>query len=131
MTIAETAHQGDKFFGNDMISGQGDYQLLFLFWEQRALYLKQVRMTQSINTPEMLALICWLRKARTDKGLTMRDLAIRLGKSHTYVHKVETGERRLDVVEYAWYCQALNVAPEHGLNVVLAALHGRTSPPQL
>ena len=33
--------------------------------------------------------------------------------------KVEQGERRLDVVEYIWYCIALNIDPRVGIEVVL------------
>jgi transcriptional regulator with XRE-family HTH domain len=40
-----------------------------------------------------------LRQARRDAGLTQVDVAGRLGRSQSFVTKVETGERRLDVVE--------------------------------
>ncbi len=68
----------------------------------------------------MLALTCWLRDMRKKQGLTMRDLGKRLGVTHSYIQKVETGERRLDVVEYIWYCKALDVQPHEGLNIVMA-----------
>ncbi len=38
---------------------------------------------------------------------------------HTFVQKVETGERRLDVAEYVWYCNALGTTPLHGLEIVV------------
>lgn len=76
-------------------------------------------MTKSIHTPEMLCLNRWLRDRRKSQGLTMRELGGRLGVAHSYVQKVETGERRLDVVEYVWYCRALEVKPDEGLDVVL------------
>jgi len=74
--------------------------------------------TQSINTPEMQALTRWLRERRTDQGLSMRDLGLRLGMPHSYVHKVEQGERRLDVVEYVWYCKGLGIPARDGLDLV-------------
>ena len=40
-----------------------------------------------------------LRRARLDDGLTQVEVARRLGRSQSFVTKVETGERRLDVVE--------------------------------
>lgn len=80
-------------------------------------------MTYSINTREMHVLLAWLRSTREAQGLSMRDLAARLGKPHSYVQKVEQGERRLDVVEYVWYCESLGVKPEAGL----AQLTNRTS----
>lgn len=45
----------------------------------------------------------------------MRDLAERLEVPHSFVGKVEQGERRLDVVEYIQYCEALNVSPLIGI----------------
>jgi transcriptional regulator with XRE-family HTH domain len=37
---------------------------------------------------------------RREKGLTQAEVAKRLGKPQSYVSKYETGERRLDVVEF-------------------------------
>ena len=51
----------------------------------------------------------------------MRDLGEILCKPHSYVQKVETGERRLDVVELVWYCKALNKRPGDALKAVIAA----------
>lgn len=96
---------------------------MYLIWEQEGSYLKQVRMTDSINKPETIALTDWLCRMRRSQGLSMRGLAERLGgKPHTYVQKVESGERRLDVVEYVWYCRALGVNPEEGVAIVVANL---------
>ena len=50
----------------------------------------------------------------------MRELSERLDKPHSYVQKVEQGERRLDVVEYIWYCTALKIDPHTGVQLVLA-----------
>lgn len=75
-------------------------------------------MTASINTKEMLALTNWLKQARQDQNLSMRALAERMGKPHSYIQKVEQGERRLDVVEYVWYCRKLRVDPQDGLLLI-------------
>lgn len=48
----------------------------------------------------------------------MRELAVRLNKPHSYIHKIEQGDRRLDVVEYVWYCNALGANPAEGLCVI-------------
>ena len=72
-------------------------------------------MTTSIYTPEMVALTTWLKAARLERGLSMRALGEALEKPHSYIQKVESGERRLDVVEFVWYCRALGVEPRDGL----------------
>jgi len=38
-------------------------------------------------------------------------LAERLGVAHTWVAKVETGERRLDLIEFRWFCDACGADP--------------------
>jgi transcriptional regulator with XRE-family HTH domain len=51
-----------------------------------------------------------LKELRASKGLTQADLAARLGVPQSYVSKVETGERRMDFVETAAFCEALGVS---------------------
>ena len=75
-------------------------------------------MTASINTKEMQALTNWLKQARQDQNFSMRALAERMDKPHSFVQKVEQGERRLDVVEYVWYCRKLGVNPQDGLLLI-------------
>lgn len=36
-----------------------------------------------------------------------------------YLSCVEEGDRRLDVVEFVWYCQALQIEPLDGLAIIL------------
>ena len=75
---------------------------------------------KSIHAPAYRALLAWLRKSRQAKGMTMRDVAARLGVPHSWVGKVETGERRLDVAEFVRLCKALDVDPYAGIDVVRA-----------
>lgn len=79
-------------------------------------------MTTSINTAEMQALTKWLKQERETQQLSMRALAERMDKPHSYVQKVEQGERRLDVVEYVWYCRSLKLDPQHGLSLIQQTL---------
>ena len=75
-------------------------------------------MLKSISTKEGSRLVAWLKQQREAKGLTMRGLAERLDVPHSFVGKVEQAERRLDVVEYLSYCEALGVSPFEGLKAV-------------
>lgn len=50
-----------------------------------------------------------LRQWRIGAGLTQRDLGLLLGKPHTFVHKAEIGERRLDPCEWADWIIACRV----------------------
>lgn len=47
-----------------------------------------------------------LVRARTDAGLTQRDVAARLGRPPSYVAKVEQKHQRVDLVELVAYLRA-------------------------
>lgn len=42
----------------------------------------------------------FLLAMRQKAGLTQRDLAKKLGREHSFVWRIEAGERRLDVIEF-------------------------------
>lgn len=68
-------------------------------------------MRKSVHTPEYKQLLAALRTARVEAGLSQRELGARLKVPHTWVSKVESGERRIDVVEFNWFCEACGKAP--------------------
>jgi transcriptional regulator with XRE-family HTH domain len=51
-----------------------------------------------------------LRTAREKAGLTQMDVVEKLGTYASFVSKVESGERRVDVVELAQLCQLYGVS---------------------
>lgn len=65
----------------------------------------------SIYGSEHQLLIEWLIEKRKLRNLTQRQLAEKLEVIHSLVGKVEKGERRLDVIEFAKFCQALDSNP--------------------
>lgn len=54
-------------------------------------------------------LIDALANARREAGLSQGELATRLGKRQQFVSKYESGERRLDVVEFVDIARALSL----------------------
>ena len=51
-----------------------------------------------------------LREQRELKGLSLRAVSERLGKKHhTYLHKIETGERSLDLIDFVAIARAMGV----------------------
>lgn len=50
-----------------------------------------------------------LREWREEAGLTQREVGERLRKPHSFVHKSETGERRIDPVEFHRLCEAMDL----------------------
>ena len=49
--------------------------------------------------------------ARQSNNLTQQEVASRLGKPQSYISKYESGERRLDVIEFLEVCRALEIKP--------------------
>lgn len=63
-------------------------------------------MKKSIYTAESAELREILRETRRQAGLSQRDLAVKLAVSPSWIAKVETGERRIDVIEFGWFVAA-------------------------
>jgi ribosome-binding protein aMBF1 (putative translation factor) len=51
-----------------------------------------------------------LKQIRTEKGLGQAELAKRIKMTQSIVAKIESGERRLDVVELTRWCDALGIS---------------------
>lgn len=66
---------------------------------------------KTTHSPLYRNILAALIAARKDRGVTQTQLAEALGKPQSYVSKVESGERRLDVAEYIEWCRALSVPP--------------------
>lgn len=64
-------------------------------------------MQKSIHSKEYQKVLGTLIALRQKAGMTQRDLAAKLGREHSFVWRIENGERRLDVVEFFWVCNAL------------------------
>jgi transcriptional regulator with XRE-family HTH domain len=67
------------------------------------------------HNPLYIEFVSLLRQIRIQRGLSQRDLGKLLHKPQSFVSKVETCERRLDLIEAAEWCIALQV----GLEAVL------------
>lgn len=52
-----------------------------------------------------------LRNARLRAELRQVDVAEMLGKPQSYVAKVESGERRIDLVDFLNLCRAVKLSP--------------------
>jgi DNA-binding XRE family transcriptional regulator len=75
----------------------------FSFLERRAL--------KSIYSNEYQSLLAKLIAARKKRGITQQALADGLRRPQSYVSKIETGERRMDVIEFIHICAALALDP--------------------
>ena len=76
---------------------------IFQFWIENGSVLRERR---HVRLQKVLA------EVRLAKGLTQVALAARLDKPQSYVSKYESGERRLDLIEFFDICSAIGEAPE-------------------
>ena len=64
---------------------------------------------KSIHDQRYIEVIALLRKARERSGRTQGEIALMLGRPQSYVSKVETCERRVDVIELLRLCRVVGV----------------------
>jgi transcriptional regulator with XRE-family HTH domain len=57
-------------------------------------------LSKSLGSPQHKALIALLVEKREAAGLTQAQLAERLGEYQSFVARLESGQRRVDVVEF-------------------------------
>lgn len=65
---------------------------------------------KSIHNKAYQHLLRLLRSKRIEKGVTQEELASRLGVGQGIVSKIETHERRLDLIELREICFALGIS---------------------
>ena len=68
-------------------------------------------MSKTLHSPQHTRLLKLLLDLRNSKNLTQVDVAVQLRRPQSFVSKYETGERRLDVVEYCEVVRALGADP--------------------
>ena len=56
-------------------------------------------MTKAIYSSDHKKIVHRLRQARIESGLEQKQVADKLGKTQSYISKIETGQRRVDIVQ--------------------------------
>lgn len=77
----------------------------------------------SIHSAEHIWLRQLLLKRRLELGLSQRTLGLKMGVVHSFIGKVETGDRRLDLFEFIEYCQALELDPKQIMQQIQALFY--------
>ena len=66
-------------------------------------------MKKSRFSKKYTALLRVLRDARKEAGLTQKEVARKFGAHASFVSKCESGERRIDVIEFSSFCKLYGV----------------------
>ena len=84
-----------------------------------------MRMRRSLHSQGYASAVEVLVDSRHKAGLTQRALAEKLGKPRSFVSKIESGERRIDVIEFIVIVRALGMAETDAIRAIAAALPKR------
>ena len=79
-------------------------------------------MSKSAFSETHAVLVRTLIDARRDKGVLQADLARRLGKDQSFISRIEGGQRRVDMVEFLEYAEALGIEPRQLFTTFMDAL---------
>jgi transcriptional regulator with XRE-family HTH domain len=75
-------------------------------------------MRKTIYSYEGKLLCFWLKEKRLESSLTLRELAKKLNTATSIIGKIEIGERKLDVIEWLEYCEAINADPHLVIDLI-------------
>jgi transcriptional regulator with XRE-family HTH domain len=68
-------------------------------------------MTKQLRGARHKRVMAVLVATREEAGVSQRELARRIGRAHSYIGRIETGTRRLDLPEFIEWCEALDADP--------------------
>ena len=80
-------------------------------------------MSKYPSQKERRALFGLLRQIRIDAGLRQVDLAVKLKRPQPFVSRYESGERRLDILEWRQVCRVVGITPAEFLARFEKILH--------
>ncbi|WP_028877551.1 helix-turn-helix domain-containing protein [Teredinibacter turnerae] len=76
-------------------------------------------MKPSSYSPHYDKLRAWMKQKREESGLSQRAVAIIVGRHHSVVGKLEQDRRKIEMLEYVAYCQAIGADPHEGLDIII------------
>jgi DNA-binding XRE family transcriptional regulator len=79
-------------------------------------------MKTSSYSPHYEKLRVWLKQRRSLSSLTLRELAPMIGAHFTSVGKMEQDRKKIELVEFIRYCQAIDADPHEGLEIIIQSL---------
>ena len=88
-------------------------------------------MKKTLHSPQSKIIAQTLVNIRKAVNLTQRQLAERLGREHSFIAHYELGERRIDLAEFYWICEACQadaVVQSSSIMKAFSALKAKASP---
>jgi len=79
-----------------------------------------IAVVKTLGTERHDALVALLIAKRESAGLTQTELAERLGEYQSFVARLESGQRRIDVIEFLNLAEILNFDPGKAIKQIIA-----------
>lgn len=76
-------------------------------------------MKPSSYSPHYDKLRTWMKQKREESGLSLRAVADIVGRHHSVVGKMEQDRRKIELMEFVAYCEAIGADPHEGLSIIL------------
>lgn len=77
-------------------------------------------MSRTLRSARHTSLASFLIEKRKKAGMTQVQLAKRLGRYQSFVANIETGQRKVDVVELLAFAEAIGFDPKEAIRRLLA-----------
>lgn len=75
-------------------------------------------MKPSSYSPQYDKLRAWMKQKREESGLSLRAVAKIVGRHHSVVGKMEQDRRKIELMEFVTYCEAIGADPHEGLRLI-------------
>lgn len=76
-------------------------------------------MKPSSYSPHYDQLRAWMKQKREESGLSLRAVGEMVGRHHSVVGKLEQDRRKIEMLEFVAYCQAIGADPHEGLDIII------------
>ena len=76
-------------------------------------------MKPSSYSPHYDKLRAWMKQKREESGLSLRAVAEIVGRHHSVVGKLEQDRRKIEMLEFVAYCQAVGADAHEGLDIII------------
>lgn len=80
--------------------------------------MEKGRLGKSLYSPGYERFLTELRRARAASGMTQVEAAKRLGRPQSFISNCESGERRVDLIEFLVFCRLYGVDPKQIIDVL-------------
>ncbi|WP_460164702.1 helix-turn-helix domain-containing protein [Sessilibacter sp. MAH1] len=61
-----------------------------------------------------------MKQKREESGLSLRAVANIVGRHHSVVGKMEQDRRKIELMEFVIYCEAIGADPHEGLGLIIS-----------